>query len=194
LIFSLYELFIILIIIFQTALFSLFLIILYKKLNKIICDNVNLRKIFSDRMDEMDLIVNNFSTLLSENAVFSTDSHLHKSISDKHLLLKNTNSTSLGNNTDKIQIDSLDHHTSILESSLDFESSSAVPLDNKIQTPLELENNGDVSNKQKNKNNSVDELKILEDEILTALERLEKTHSHLSIDKEKEKDEKNKTK
>ncbi|MBA3749387.1 MAG: hypothetical protein H0X03_00535 [Nitrosopumilus sp.] len=127
--------------------------------------------------------------MFSENAVFSSESYLHKSVSDKHPLLKNTNSPSLENNTNKIQIDSLDHHTFISESPLDFESSSTVPLDNKIQTPLELENKCDVSNKQKNKNKSVDELKTLEDEILTALERLERTNSQLSIDKEKDTDE-----
>jgi hypothetical protein len=186
--------FVILIIIFQTVFLSLFLIILYKKLNKIIYNNDNLRKIFNDRMDELNLTVNNISTLISKIDSFSTDTHLNKSISDKYLLLKKTDSTTLGNN-DKIQIDSLDHLATSMESSFDFESPSPGPLGTKIHTPIDLDNDRDVSNKQKYENKSVDELKTIEDEILTALERLEKTtSSNISSDEVKEKDEKNQTK
>ena len=74
--FSLYEEVIIFILVVQTALFSLFLIILFKRLQKLIYDNNNLRKNLYDKLEELTLTITNFSTFILKSDIFSANSSL----------------------------------------------------------------------------------------------------------------------
>lgn len=204
--FSLYEEFIIFILVVQTTLFSLFLIILFKRLQKLIYDNNNLRKNLYDKLEELTLTITNFSTFILKSDIFSANSSLQKSLSDVHLLLKKADSTSWGFNNDKIKIGNSNNQNYDSDHVSDFKSiphSSTIPpapptstftsiqSENKIDKSIDLkneleniENSNGRSDNQNYENNSVNELKTLENEILTALKRLEKTNSKLDAKKE----------
>ena len=128
--FSLYEEFIIFILVVQTALFSLFLIILFKRLQKLIYDNNNLRKNLYDKLEELTLTITNFSTFILKSDIFSANSSLQKSLSDVHLLLKKADFTSWGFNNDKIKIGNSNNQIYDSDHVSDFKStppSSPIP-------------------------------------------------------------------
>ncbi|MDQ6722787.1 MAG: hypothetical protein M3Z01_00770 [Thermoproteota archaeon] len=200
-----YEEFIIFILVVQTTLFSLFLIILFKRLQKIINDNNDLRKNIYDKVDEITLSINNFSTFILKIDMFSVNSSIQKSLSDIHLLLKKDDSAPWGFNNEKIKIGNSNKHNVDHESISDFKSPASpdtastsapftsVQVEPKIDKSIDLkneleevENRTDFSNDQNCENNSVDELKTLENEILIALKRLEKTNSYVDEQKEKQ--------
>ncbi len=193
------------ILVVQTALFSIFLIILFKRLQKIINDNNDLRKNIYDRVDEITLSIKDFSTFILKSDMFSANTSLQKSLSDIHLLLKKDDSAPWKFNNEKIKIGNSNKHNGDYESMSDFKSPAApdpastsatftsVHLEPKIDKSIDLknelekvENRTDFSNDQNFENNSVDELKTLENEILIALKRLEKTNSYVDEQKEKQ--------
>jgi hypothetical protein len=170
-------------------------------------DNNNSRIVLDKKMDEMLLSFSNFHALISRNDVLSANSSLQKSLSDLQLMLKKVDSAFMGYNSDKVKTDKSEHYDanseslsgSYLPSSL-FPSSpfahySSVKLENKTGESVDLNNDlegvvnkkngGETSNAQNYKNSSVTELKTLENEILGALKRLEKTKPNLELEKEK---------
>jgi hypothetical protein len=140
--------------------------------------------------------------------VLSTNSSLQKSLSDLHLMLKKVDSDFTVYNSDKVKTDKSEHSdadskslsgpnpsSSSLFSSSPFTPYSSVELENKTGKSVDLNNDlesvdnkkngGEASDTQNYKNSSVTELKTLENEILGALKRLEKTNSNLELEKEK---------
>ena len=167
-------------------------------------DNNNSRIVLDKKIDEMVLSFCDFHTLVSRNDMLSANSSLHKSLSDLHLMLKKLESDYMGYNGDKVKSDESEHYDSNSESLLDhghsslFPSSplnpcSSVKLENKTGESINLnddlenvgikKNGNESSNMQNYKNSSVTELKTLENEILVALKRLEKTKSNLELEK-----------
>ncbi|MDQ6723809.1 MAG: hypothetical protein M3Z01_06040 [Thermoproteota archaeon] len=161
-----------------------------------------------DKLDELNLTITNFSTFILKSDIFSANSSLQKSLSDVHLLLKKADSTLLGFNNDKIKFGNSNNQICDSDQVSDFKSAappsspippnpstfsyaSSIQSENKIDKSIDLknelegiENSNDRSNNQNYENNSVNELKTLENEILTALKRLEKTSSQLGVKKE----------
>jgi hypothetical protein len=68
---------------------------------------------------------------------------------------------------------------------LENKTGVSVNLNNDLEGVDNKKNGGELSNVQKYKNSYVTELKTLEDEILGALKRLEKTKPNLELEKEK---------
>ena len=169
-------------------------------------DNNNSRIVLDKKIDEMALSFSNFHTLLSRNDMLHANSPLHKSLSDLHLMLKKIDSAFLGHNGDKAKTDKPVHYDVNSESLLDFKRSPMFPsspltpytpvklknksdetinLNNDLESVDNKKNDGEISNTQDYKNSSVNELNTLENEILVALKRLEKTKSALELEKEK---------
>ncbi len=202
-IFSLYEEYIISILIIQNVLFSLFLFVLFKKLKKITYDNNSLKEILVDKVEELTSTITNLSALILKNDRFSDNSSLQKSLSDIYGLLKKANSAPLEINNGKINIDG-NPNSHNFKSPLS-ESSSPIPPSLYSHTPIQLDNNivksksskdeleyiesdknnQDILNIKNYENNSVNELRTLEKEILNALRRLEKTNPNMDLNKEK---------
>ncbi len=208
-----YEEYIISILIIQNVLFSLFLFVLFKKLKKITYDNNSLKEILADKVEELISTITNLSALILKNDRFSDKSSLQKSLSDIYVLLKKANSAPLEINNGKINIDgnpNSHNFNSNSESIMNFksslsESSSPIPPSLYSHTPIQLDNNivksksskdkleniendknnHDILNIKNYENNSVNELRTLEKEILNALRRLEKTNPNMDLNKEK---------
>jgi hypothetical protein len=210
---SLYEEYIISILIIQNILFSLFLFVLFKRLKKITDSNNSLTKILDNKVEELISTIKNLSALTLKNDMYSENSSLQKSLSDIYGLLKKVNSSPLKTNDGKINIDGNSNNpdfNSNFESIMNFKSSvstlpNSVPPSFHTHTPNQLDNNiveskslkdeleniekdknnRDDLNIQNYKNNPVDELSTLEKEILNALKRLEKTNPNTDMNKEK---------
>jgi hypothetical protein len=208
---SLYEEYIISILIIQNVLFSLFLFVLFKRLKKITHNNNSLKEILADKVEELISTIKNLSALILKNDRFSENSSLQKSLSDIYMLLKKADSTQLEINDGKINIDgnSNNHNfNSNSESIMNFKSSlstSSSPMPPSLYSPTSIQldsnivksksskdeleniknikNNHDIINIQNYENNSVDELSTLEKEILNALKRLEKTNPNSDLNK-----------
>ena len=169
-------------------------------------DNNNSRIVLDKKIDEMVLSFSDFHTRISRNDMLSENSSLHKSLSDLHFMLKKVESDFMGYNGDKVKADESEHYDSDSESPLENDPSSLFPsspsttyssvkLENKTGESIKLnkdlenvdnkKNGNESSNMQNYKNSSVTELKTLENEILVALKRLEKTKSSLELGKEK---------
>jgi hypothetical protein len=210
---SLYEEYIISILIIQNVLFSLFLFVLFKRLKKITDSNNSLTEILDNKVEELISTIKNLSALILKNDRYSENSSLQKSLSDIYGLLKKVNSAPLKTNDGKINIDVNSNNpdfNSNFESIMNFKSSvstlpNSVPPSLYTHTPNQLDNNiveskslkdelenieNDKNNRddlniQNYKNNSIDELSTLEKEILNALKRLEKTNPDTDMNKEK---------
>ncbi len=210
---SLYEEYIISILIIQNVLFSLFLFVLFKRLKKITDSNNSLTEILDNKVEELISTIKNLSALILKNDRSSENSSLQKSLSDIYGLLKKVNSDPLKINDGKINIDGNSNNpdsNSNSESIMNFKSSAStlptsVPPSLYTHTPNQLDNNiveskslkdelenieNDKNNRddlniQNYENNSVDELRTLEKEILNALKRLEKTNPNTDMNKEK---------
>ena len=169
-------------------------------------DNNNSRIVLDKKIDELALSFSNFHALISRNDVLSANSSLQKSLSDLQLMLKKVDSAFMGYNGDKVKTDKSDHYNANSESlsgsypsslfpSSPFAHYSSVKLENKTGESVNLNNDlegddnnkngGETSNVQNYKNSSIPELKTLENEILGALKRLEKTKPNLELEKEK---------
>jgi len=169
-------------------------------------DNNNSRIVLDKKIDELTLSFSNFHALISRNDVLSANSSLQKSLSDLQLMLKKIDSAFMGYNDDKVKTDKSEHYNANSESlsgsypsslfpSSPFAHYSSVKLENKTGVSINLNNDlegvdnkkngGETSNVQNYKNSYVTELKTLEDEILGALKRLEKTKPNLELEKEK---------
>ncbi len=210
---SLYEEYILSILIIQNVLFSLFLFVLFKRLKKLTDSNISLKEILNNKVEELISTIKNLSALILKNDGSSENSFLQKSLSDIYGLLKKVNSDPLKINDDKINIDGNSNNpdfNSNSESIMNFKSSlstlpTPVPQSIYTDTPIQLDNNiveseslndelENIENDKNNhydlniqnyENNSVDELRTLEKEILNALKRLEKTNPNKDMDKEK---------
>lgn len=196
--------------VFQTALLSMFLIVWHRKLDKTLQENSNSVKIFTDRADDLHLKIANLSDIVLDNNRAKEKNHSNvAAIPPKNSLLsEQTDSESLGDNNDRISTDSTGNSKDSLKGSLDLFSpppppyvspQTSTPLSSSAQTEksiidssVDLENDSDSSNYNMGKkihkpeqteldNRSAKELKSLENEILCALERLEKTKSHLAV-------------
>jgi hypothetical protein len=209
----LYEEYIISILIIQNVLFSLFLFVLFKRLKKITHSNNSLTEILDNKMEELISTIKNLSALILKNDSSSENSPLQKSLSDIYGLLKKVNSAPLNTSDGKINIDGNSNNpdfNSNSESIMNFKSSvstlpTSVPPSLYTHTPNQLDNNiveskslkdelknieNDKNNRddlniQNYENNSVNELRTLEKEILNALKRLEKTNPNTDMNKEK---------
>jgi hypothetical protein len=169
-------------------------------------DNNNSRIVLDKKIDELTLSFSNFHALISRNDVLSANSSLQKSLSDLQLMLKKIDSAFMGYNDDKVKTDKSKHYNANSESlsgsypssmfpSSPFAHYSSVKLENTTGVSVNLNNDlegvdnkkngGETSNVQNYKNSYVTELKTLEDEILGALKRLEKTKPNLELEKEK---------
>ena len=102
---SLYEEYIISILIIQNVLFSLFLFVLFTRLKKITYNNNSLKEILDNKVEELISTIKNLSALILKNDMFSENSSLQKSLSDIYGLLKKVNTSSLEINDGKINID-----------------------------------------------------------------------------------------
>jgi hypothetical protein len=210
---SLYEEYILSILIIQNVLFSLFLFVLFKRLKKLTDSNISLKEILNNKVEELISTIKNLSALILKNDGSSENSFLQKSLSDIYGLLKKVNSDPLKINDDKINIDGNSNNpdfNSNSESIMNFKSSvstlqNSVPPSLYTHTPNQLDNNiveseslkdelENIENDKNNhydlniqnyENNSVDELRTLEKEILNALKRLEKTNPNTDMNKEK---------
>jgi hypothetical protein len=209
----LYEEYILSILIIQNVLFSLFLFVLFKRLKKLTDSNISLKEILNNKVEELISTIKNLSALILKNDGSSENSFLQKSLSDIYGLLKKVNSDPLKINDDKINIDGNSNNpdfNSNSESIMNFKSSlstlpTPVPQSIYTDTPIQLDNNiveseslndelENIENDKNNhydlniqnyENNSVDELRTLEKEILNALKRLEKTNPNTDMNKEK---------
>ena len=92
---SLYEDYIIAILIIQNVLFSLFLFVLFKRLKKITYNNNSLKEILDDKVEELISTIKNLSALILKNDRFSENSSIQKTLSDIYGLLKKVNSVPL---------------------------------------------------------------------------------------------------
>jgi hypothetical protein len=210
---SLYEEYILSILIIQNVLFSLFLFVLFKRLKKLTDSNISLKEILNNKVEELISTIKNLSALILKNDGSSENSSLQKSLSDIYGLLKKVNSDPLKINDDKINIDGNSNNpdfNSNSESIMNFKSSlttlpTPIPPSIYTDTPIQLDNNiveseslkdelENIENDKNNhydlniqnyENNSVDELRTLEKEILNALKRLEKTNPNTDMNKEK---------
>ena len=210
---SLYEEYILSILIIQNVLFSLFLFVLFKRLKKLTDSNISLKEILNNKVEELISTIKNLSALILKNDGSSENSSLQKSLSDIYGLLKKVNSAPLKINDDKINIDGNSNKpdfNSNSESIMNFKSSlstlpTPVPPSIYTDTPIQLDSNiveseslkdelENIENDKNNhydlniqnyENNSVDELRTLEKEILNALKRLEKTNPNTDMNKEK---------
>jgi hypothetical protein len=168
-------------------------------------DNNNSRIILEKKIDEMAMSFSDFHTMISRNGVLPANSSLHKSLSDLHLMLKKVDSDFVGNNDVKVKADETEHYDVNSEHLSDHNPSSLFPhsplipcpsvklegktgksviLDNNFENVDNTKNGSETSNTQTYKNTSVTELKTLENDILAALKRLEKTNSNLGLEKE----------
>ncbi|HEY0579306.1 MAG TPA: hypothetical protein VGC75_01245, partial [Candidatus Nitrosocosmicus sp.] len=190
------------------------LFVLFKKLKKITHNNNSIKEIFDVKVEELISAIKNLSALMLKNDRFSENSSLQKSLSDIYGLLKKVNSAPLEINDGKINIDgnSNNHNfNSNSESIMNFKSSLSAlssPMHPSLytHTPIQLDNNiieskslkdelENIENDDRNnpeslniqnyENNSVDELRTLDKEILNALKRLEKTSPNTDLNKEK---------
>jgi hypothetical protein len=185
---------------------------LFKRLKKITDSNNSLKEILDDKVEELIDTIKNLSALILKNDGFSENS-LQKYLSDIYGLLKKANSDPLKINDDKINIDNDSNNHDFNSNSeliMNFKSSlsampSPIPPSLYTHTPIQLDNNileskslkdeleniendknnHDIPNIQNYENNSVDELRTLENEILNALKRLEKTNPTTDMNKEK---------
>jgi hypothetical protein len=214
---SLYDLLIIFMLVFQTTLLSVFLIVLHKKLDKTLQEIRRSVNIFTDRADDLRLMIANLSDIVLNNNMAQEKNHPNvAAIPPKDSFLsEETHSESLENNNDSISAKNTDNSKDSLKGSLDLFSppsppsppppppyvspQTSAPLSSSAQTEksiidssADLENGLDGSNHHKEKNThkpeqpefdnrSAKELKSLENEILCALKRLEKTKSHLAV-------------
>ena len=169
-------------------------------------DNNNSRLILDKKMDELALSFSRLHAIVSRNDVLTADPSLQKSLSDLHLMLKKVDSAFMGYNDDKAKTEKSQHCDADSESLSGPNSSSLFPsspidhyssvklennageygdLNNDLEGVGNKKNGGEASNAQNYKNSSVPELKTLENEILVALQRLEKTKSNLELETEK---------
>jgi hypothetical protein len=194
--------------VFQSALLSMFLIVLHKKLDKTLQENRRSIKIFTDRADDLHLMITNLSDIvLNINRVREENHSNVASIPPKDSLFEETHSKSLENNNGRISTENTGDSKDNLKGHLDLFSppppyvspqtstplsSSALTEKSIIASSIGLENDLYNSNDYKEKNThnpqqpeydnrSAKELKSLENEILCALKRLEKTKSHLAV-------------
>jgi hypothetical protein len=186
---------------------------LFKRSKKITDSNNSLTEILDNKVEELISTIKNLSALILKNDGSSENSSLQKSLSDIYGLLKKVNSDPLKINDDKINIDGNSNNpdfNSNSESIMNFKSSlstlpTPVPPSIYTDTPIQLDSNiveseslkdelENIENDKNNhydlniqnyENNSVDELRTLEKEILNALKRLEKTNPNTDMNKEK---------
>ncbi len=209
---SLYEEFIFIILVIQTSLFSISFFILFKIVQKNIRNNItSSNKVLDDKIDKLTITINNLSDVfLKKNDMYYESSSLQKTLSEIYLLLEKANSTLVKFDNDKLHTKNRSSNDN--SNNDDFNSSSSSPsshslassglTSNRLETNMdkfralkdEIENaenddkdkNTNEQNTHQNfENNSVNELKTLEKEILIALKRLEKTNSNFDIKKGK---------
>ncbi len=197
--------------VFQTAFLSMFLIVLHKKVDKATQENRRSIKNFIDRANELHLIVTKLSDIVLNNNRVQEETHSNvaaASIPPKDpFIFEETHSASSENNNDKTSTENAGNSKDNLKGSLDLFSTpypptvspqTSIPLSStaqteksKIESYVDLENDLDIFNDHKDNthkpkqpefdSSSVRELKSLENEILCALKRLEKTKSHLAV-------------
>jgi hypothetical protein len=186
----LYEEIIIFILVAHGALLTYFLLILYKKLQNIITYNNNLEKNVIDKFDMLLKIVDSISALKPER-----DKDLEHSYMKEHL--SNLHSISEKINSNLTKMDKLLNSDYVKHSNPSFPSFNQAESQSKENMYLSTEIN-DALNKIKEENikhyeinttgadininqdvtgNSINELKLLEDDIIIALKRLEKVKS-----------------
>jgi hypothetical protein len=162
--------------------------------------------VLDKKLGELSLSFSDFHALISRNDALSANSSLQKSMTELHSMLKKVDSDFMGYNGDKAITEKSGHHNANSESlsgpnpsskspSSPFAHHSSVKLENKTGESVDLNNHvdsadtkkngGEASDAQNYKNSTVTELKTLENEILVALKRLEKTNSGLELEKEK---------
>ncbi len=207
---SLYDLLITFMLVFQITFLSMFLIVLHKKLDKTVQENRRSIKIFIDRADELHLMITKLSDIVLNNNRDQEETHSNVAVAaippKDPFLLEENHSKSSENNNDKISTENTGNSKDNWNGSLDLFSpphptvspqtstplsSSAQEEKSKIESSVDLENDLDSFNDHKDNiykpkqpefdNSSVKELKSLENEILCALRRLEKTKSHLAV-------------
>ncbi len=207
---SLYDLLITFMLVFQITFLSMFLIVLHKKLDKTVQENRRYIKIFIDRADELHLMITKLSDIVLNNNRYQEETHSNVAVAaippKDPFLLEENHSKSSENNNDKISTENTGNSKDNWNGSLDLFSpphptvspqtstplsSSAQGEKGKIESSVDLENDLDSFNDHKDNiykpkqpefdNSSVKELKSLENEILCALRRLEKTKSHLAV-------------
>lgn len=196
--------------VFQTALLSVFLIVLHKKLDKTLQENRRSVKIFTDRADDLRSMITNLSDIALDNnrAQEKSHSNVWAAPPNDPFLSEATHSESLENNNDRTSTENTGSSKDSLKGPLDLFSppppppyvspQNSNPFSSSAQTEksttdgsVDLENDFGSSNYHKEKNThkpeqpefenrSAKELRSLENEILCVLKRLEKTKSHLS--------------
>jgi hypothetical protein len=172
-------------------------------------------KVLDDKIDKLTITINNLSDVfLKKNDMYYESPSLQKTLSEIYLLLEKANSTLVKFDNDKLHTKNRSSNGNSnnddfnSSSSLSSPSSSSHSLvssgltSNRLETNMEefmalkdeIENaenddedkNTNEQNTHQNfENNSVNELKTLEKEILIALKRLEKTNSNFDVKKGK---------
>jgi len=171
--------------IIQIILLSFFLIMLFKRYKTLFGEN-SLIKTLNDKIDKLNIIADNISTLKKD--IFYERSTLQKHLSDLHTSLEKINSSMLKiNNTlnseafSNFSFSSLSYNNTQnqLENKIDFATDLKNNIINKGKENLEDTNNSNNTDSNPNHtNNSINELKTLEKEIFIALKKLENTESN----------------
>ncbi|MBA3976695.1 MAG: hypothetical protein H0X50_00685 [Nitrosopumilus sp.] len=200
--------------VFHTALLSTSWFILYKKLDKTLQESKGSKDNLNNKIEELQGMVANVSAFVlnSDKAQEKTHSQVAATLSKISLLLEKDHPESLETNKDKIQTKSTDDSNGNLKDpSRLISPQSDSPLlpsaqikKSNIDSSVDLKNDLEYFEKYKEDiykskkpeidNSSVNELKSLENEILFALRRLEKTKSHLDVEIEQEQEQENKNK
>ncbi len=205
LVLSLYDVLLAFMLVFQTAVLSVLLIILHKKLDKMLQENRGSIKIFIDRANEILLIITNLSAIVSKNNGVQEESrsNVTDTMPKDSLLVKESHFKSLQDDHNKTLTGNACNSKDNLKDSLGLfsplptthqnsappslpaqtekaKTGSLVDLENDLERFKDYEDNIHTPKQTELDNRSVKELKSLENEILFALKRLEKTKSHLA--------------
>ena len=196
--------------VFHTALLSTLWFVLYNKLGKTLQESKGSKDNLNNKIEELQGMVANVSAFVlnSDKAQEKTHSQVSATLSKISLLLEKDHPESLetnnNNNNDKIQTKSTDDSKGNLNDpsrSISPQSDSPLPPSaqikkSNIDSSVDLKNDLEYFEKYKEDihkskkpeidNSSVNELKSIENEILFALRRLEKTKTHLDVEQEQE--------
>ena len=189
----------------------MFLIVLHKKVDKTTQENRRSIENFIDRANELYLMVTKLSDIVLTNNRVQEETHSNVAVASippkDPFILEETHSISSENNNDKTSTENAGNSKDNLKGSLDLFSAphqpnvspqTSIPLSStaqteksKIESYVDLENDSDSFNDHKDNihkpkqpefdSSSVRELKSLENEILCALKRLEKTKPNLAV-------------
>ncbi len=126
---SLYDLLIIFILVFQTALLSVFLIVLHKKLDKTLQENRRSVKISTDRADDLHLMIANLSDIVLDNNRAQEKNHPNVAPMPPKVsfLSGETHSESLENNNGRASAENTGNSKDSLKGSLDLFSPTPPP-------------------------------------------------------------------